>query len=508
LDNRSFSLRNRLIFPLARGLLYSGGKQEKEMSVHIKKEILFAELLTVSLLTGMISCSDDSNNSDDTDTGTGTATPTDGDDTDTGTGTATPTDGGDTDDAGTQEKGFVEMRSELTFDTSPNVSDADYEAFIGNMNAFGFDLFGRLIDDSSNVVFSPVSIATALGMTYAGARNNTAAEMAEVMHNDLSDEVFLAASNQLMLDLSARNIAPHKVEDGGSGEKSLQLSLVNEIWPRQGFSIESDFLDLLAVNYDSGVKTLDFAGDPDGAREIINEWVFDNTNEKIDNLLGPNAITPMTLLVLTNALYFYGSWANAFDIKDTKDATFTALDKKEVTVSMMQQSSDFFYGEKDGYKVLDIPYDGGLLSMTVVLPDAGKFSEIRDAVSRDWSEQAFKDLEITEVLLKLPKFDFTWGSAPLKEPLKALGMKDAFVPGVADFTGINPDGGLFISKVLHKAFIGVDEYGTEAAAATAVVIDYVSIPTPVSFCVDRPFLFFIRDTSGIVLFAGQVTDPS
>jgi serpin B len=400
-----------------------------------------------------------------------------------------------------------EARSELPHDTTPDVSDADYQAFISSTNEFGLDLFEQFIADDTNVVFSPVSTAVALGMTYAGARNNTATQMAAVMHNGLSDDAFHAAQNQLALDLDSRNVAPHETE---GGEKSVRLSLVNAAWAQDGYEILQPFLDTLATNYDSGVKLLDFIADPNGSRELINEWVADQTEDKIEDLIGPGAITPNTRVVLTNALYFYATWDQPFAVDATSDGTFYTLAGGEVTAAMMHQTSSLPYAEGDGYQLVDLPYDGGELAMTILLPEAGRFVEIRDSLSSDWLAQAHASISIgTEVELSLPKFSFTWGTESLKEPLKALGMTDAFDELAADFTGIEPRRELYVSDVLHQAFIGVDEDGTEAAAATAVILSFRGTPeSPVPFTVDRPFIFFIRDTTGLLLFAGQVLDPS
>ena len=176
---------------------------------------------------------------------------------------------------------------------------------------------------------------------------------------------------------------------------------------------------------------------------------------------------------------------------------------------MMRMRETFNYAEGDDYQIIDLPYNGAYVSMTIVLPEAGRFEEIRARLGSTWVDDAGAAIAETNVDLRLPKFSFTWGSESLKDPLISLGMVDPFTMGVADFTGINTQGLLFISDVIHKAFIGVDEFGTEAAAATAVIIADTGIPDdPVEFTVDRPFLLFIRDASGAILFTGQVVDPS
>lgn len=396
--------------------------------------------------------------------------------------------------------------SDVTRDTDPDIGEADYRAFVAHTNDFGFDIFNELIAEDTNVIFSGVSVATALGMTYAGARNNTAVEMAAAMHNDLPDELFHAAGNRLALDLASRNIAPHETYQG---EMSLKLSLVNALFAQKNYTVEAPFLDTLALNYGSGVTLLDFFGDAEGSRLTINDWVADQTEDKIEDLLAPGTITADTKLVLTNALYFYGSWTRPFEDSNTADGTFTTLAGQTVTVPVMHQTESFPYAEGDGYQIIDLPYDGNQVSMTIVLPEAGRFEEIRALLSSAWLEEARASIASQNVRLRLPKFSFTWGSESLRSLLISLGMVEAFDPMAADFTGMNTDGLLFIFDVMHKAFIGVDEHGTEAAAATAVIMTDSSMPEePVEFTVDRPFLLFVRDVTGALLFTGQVVDPS
>jgi serpin B len=400
-----------------------------------------------------------------------------------------------------------EARSQTPYDTTPAVPAADYEAFISNTNDFGLDVFEQLAAEDANVVFSPVSTAFALAMTYAGARGETATQMAAVLHNDLPDTTFHAALNQLSLDLASRNVAPHETIDG---TKSVRLSLVNAAWAQQDYAILPDFLDILSANYDAGVRLLDYIGDPDGSRQIINRWVADETEDKIQDLIPPDGITTDTRLVLSNALYFYATWQAPFLLEATSAGTFSTLSGQDVATEMMHDTSYYRYAEGSGYQLLDLPYDGDELCMTIVLPEAGRFSEIRDALSDTWltgvRAAATTDREIQ---VSVPKFGFTWGTTSLTPALRALGMTDAFEYPTADFSGIEPTRELYVSDVFHQAFIAVDEHGTEAAAATAVVLTAGAIPDPpVPFTVDRPFIFFIHDSTDVILFAGQVVDPS
>ncbi len=400
-----------------------------------------------------------------------------------------------------------EERSDLPRDTSPDISPEDYQAFISNTNDFGLDVFGELAGDDGNVFLSPVSTAVALGMTHAGARGDTAAQMAAAMHNDLPDETFHAAFNQLALDLGSRNVEPHETVEG---TKSVRVSLVNAAWAQQGYALLAPFLDILGAQYDAGIKRLDFVADPESSRLVINDWVAHETEDRIQDLIPPNGVDAATRLVLTNALYFYATWQTSFNVEATSDETFHTLAGGEVTVPMMHDTGYLAYTEGDGYQMVDLPYDGGELAMTIVLPAAGRFAEIRAALSSDWIDNARASMSTdSEVQLGLPRFGFTWGTESLKPALRALGMTDAFVYPTADFTGMEPNRELYISEVFHQAFVAVDEHGTEAAAATAVVMTLGSVPmTPIPFIIDRPFLFFIRDTTGLILFVGQVLDPT
>jgi len=402
---------------------------------------------------------------------------------------------------------FEEQRSALPRDTTPDIPSTDYARFIANTNEFGLALFHQLVPAETNFFYSPVSTALALGMTYAGAQGNTATQMAAALHSDLPAPTFHAGMNQLLLDLATRNVAPYATQ---YGTKSLTLLPANAAWAQKGYPLVSDYLDLLATNYGAGINLLDFMGDPPGSTAAINQWVAQQTLDRIPELIPGGAISQATRLVLTNAIYFYGSWASQFDQTRTRDGTFHTLAGSDVTVPMLHDGRNIPYVEGDGYQMIELGYDGGQLSMGVLLPAAGRLGEIRDGLTAAWLEAARAAMTTSaEVALQLPKFRFTWGTKSLTEPLKALGMADAFDVSLADFSGMTGAKDLYISDVLHQAFVAVDENGTEAAAATAVIMDYTSAPiSTASFAVDRPFLIFIRDASGALLFTGQVGDPS
>jgi serpin B len=409
-------------------------------------------------------------------------------------------------DAATQPQSVVTAKSEVARDTQPDISDADYMSVVAATNQYGFELFHKLTpDELGNVVYSPTSTVYALAMTYLGARGNTQTQMAATLHDAFPSGVFHKGLNRLSIDLASRNIAPHSTI---YGQQSLNLSLVDAIWVQQNYALLSSYLDALAVNYDAGVKLLDFIGNPEGSRVTINQWVADQTANRILDLLTPGSISSTTRVVLTNALYFKASWSSPFKTTNTANESFNLLNGTTATVSAMHADGTYSYTEGSAYQLVDLPYDGNKLSMAILLPSQGQFAPIRDAISQDWLSQSLGAMASAKVNLALPKFSFTWGTKSLNQALQALGILDAFDASLADFSGIEAARQFFIGGVLHKAFIAIDESGTEAAAATAVTLNTAGIPTPsISFTVDRPFVFFIHDTSGAVLFTGQVLDP-
>jgi serpin B len=400
-----------------------------------------------------------------------------------------------------------EVRSDKPFDTKPSVDAADFDAFIDGSNAFGFDLYRKLADGSdANLFYSPLSTTMALAMTYAGAAGSTETQMASVLHNALPKATYHLAMNKLAVELGTRSIAPHETEEG---TKSVKLLPANASWAQKEYAILPGYLDTLSMRYDAGQHLVDFIGDTEGARLAINDWVEARTEQRIVDLLAPGSLDSSTRLVLTNALYFYGSWAEAFDKDATKDGVFhrTAGD---VSTPMMGAYSTLAYAEGDGWQAVSLPYDGYKTEMVVVLPAAGRFTELRGKLDQSWLKQTMSAMTSDfYVDVALPKFKFTWGTESFVPQLKSLGMTDAFVFGQADFSGIEAKRELYIGDVLHKAFVGIDEDGTEAAAATAVVMNAGSMPgESKTFTADRPFMFFVVDATGLVLFTGELHDPT
>jgi len=388
--------------------------------------------------------------------------------------------------------------------TLPTVPSEDLAALVDGNSAFAFDLYQRLLEEGDgNVFYSPYSISLALAMTYAGARGETERQMESALHFALPQERLHPAFNRLDLILATRG----QGAEGKDGE-GFRLHVVNRIWGQEGYEFLDAFLDTLATNYGAGLRLLDFASGPEEARVAINEWVSEQTEGRIEELIPPNVITGLTRLVLTNAIYFNAAWARPFNEDLTKDGPFHLLDGGEVTVPMMRQTEFFGYAEGAGYQAVELPYDGQELSMVILLPEAGGFASFEESLDAEQVDRIVKNLQQQQVALTMPRFEVE-SAFSLKDALAALGMPDAFSMA-ADLSGMDGTQDLFIQDVVHKAFVTVDEEGTEAAAATAVVVALKSAPPqePVEMTMDRPFLFMIRDIkTGTVLFVGRVVQP-
>ncbi len=395
--------------------------------------------------------------------------------------------------------------------TSPAVPAADAAALNAGNAAFAADLYQTLRSDpafaSQNVFFSPHSISLALAMAYAGARGNTEKELGAALHYTLPQAQLHPAFDALDLALSSR----------GEGQKGVdhtpfRLRVVNSLWGSPTMAFVPAFLDTLSADYGAGVRLTDFAKDADAARLRINGWVEQQTEKRIVDLLAPDQVTPLTKLVLVNAIYFNASWASVFEKQGTHDAPFHALDGSTSAASLMSQTTMLPYVKGDGFQAVGVPYAGNELSFIAVLPDAGTFAKFEEGFSGEKVGSIAGALKTAQVALSLPKFKIEGASFSLKSALEARGVKDAFDPGHADFSGLaDPkQGPLWIGDVIHKAFISVNEEGTEAAAATAVVAVGTAAPPPekVELTLDRPFVFAIRDNAtGAVLFLGRVIKP-
>lgn len=371
-------------------------------------------------------------------------------------------------------------------------------AVAGANNAFAADVYHQIKSQSGNLVFSPYSLFMALSMTSAGARQQTETQMTETLH-------FPFESPQVHRALSAWS---RDLEDK---QKGYQLYDANALWTQQGQRLLTQFTDLLQTYYDATLTTLDFAHAAQQAVETINAWVSEHTQGKIPELLNPQTAVQNLSLVLTNAIYFKGQWQAPFDPEKTGPATFTLIDGQQIEVPMMHQTANVLYGEDELVQVLELPYDHPEhvtpLSMFFILPkDPATFTQCEAKLSADNLDQLFGTMRPHKVAVSLPRLTVN-SSFSLSEMLIALGMADAFSLPPADFSGITGGQDLYISEVLHKVVLEVNEAGSEAAGASAVMMSRGLAPTPV-FQADHPFWLLIRDNvTGGILFWGRILDP-
>lgn len=360
-------------------------------------------------------------------------------------------------------------------------------------NGFALDLYGKLAGEKGNLFFSPYSVSTALGMTWAGARGTTAEELAKTLH--FGDDTHTAFST-----LNARLIGK---------QPGYQLSVANRLYVARGFTLLGPFTSLLKDQYAAPVEQVDFTKDE--TRKRVNTWVEDQTNKRIKDLIPRGVFTGETRLALINAIYFKGTWATEFDKKATTDQPFFT-GGKDAKVPLMfahfDRAPGVRHGQAEGVQVLELPYKGGDVTMVVFLPTArdglGALEKKLDSAKL---EQLLKTLRPTSVDVWLPRFKVEQSFA-MAGTLASMGMPSAFASGTADFSGMTGSKGLFISAVIHKAFVEVNEEGTEAAAATGVVMGIESVVVTPTFRADHPFVFALRDTkSGTLLFLGRVVDP-
>jgi serpin B len=372
---------------------------------------------------------------------------------------------------------------------------------LSRANDFGFALYQQLRAQPGNIVVSPASVHIALGMTYAGARGETATEMARVLRVEgSSDSLHRAYGTALR---------------AWNDTSAATLRVANRIYAERTAPLEPGFIALTRDIYSAPIAPVDFIHAPEPAREEINRWVAERTQDRIRDLLPAGSILSLTRLVLANAVYFKGTWQTQFDSNRTNPDTFYLESGGTPSVLMMNARARFAWARhRDGVRILEMPYAGGELSMVWLLPEARDgLAELERNLSSESLERWRGALREVEVEVKLPRFRLEPPTIALSDSLKAMGMNRAFDPH-ADFTGIaNLPDGLYVSEVFHKAFIEVNEEGTEAAAATAVVMmtrgaPPAAAPEPPRFIADHPFLFALMDRrTGSVLFLGRVTDP-
>ena len=371
---------------------------------------------------------------------------------------------------------------------------------VAGNNDFAFDLYRSLHMKDGNLFYSPYSISVALAMVYAGARSETEAQMSATLHYVLPQDQLHPLFNLLDQTLTTSE----------GDEPGFQLAVANSLWGQDQFPFLPDFLNLIARNYGAGIQLVDFTSSAscEAARQAINDWVSQQTNEKIKDLLPEGMLTDLTRLVLVNAIYFKGEWQDPFT-NGTADVPFILSGGQEINVPTMSRRALTPYFQGEGYQAVALPYKGDRAEMIIVMPDPGQFSEFEQTLDREVFDRILAGLESGDVKLFLPKFHFDY-SIDLNGSLAEMGMPAAFDPRRADFSGIydqeSEPRNLFIAHIAHKAFVAVDEIGTEAAAATGVVMEIESMPTVL--LIDHPFIFIIRDRqTGSVLFVGRVLDP-
>jgi serpin B len=384
--------------------------------------------------------------------------------------------------------------------SSPELSSAQIDPLVRGLNGFAIDFYHQTQEQEiGNWMYSPYSISLAFSLAYAGARGETERQMAEVLHF-LPQEAHHPAFNALDQRLAGLDEEEPKEED------AFQLKIANAVWGQQGFPIQPDYLETLARHYGAGLRAVDFTRDPNLARKMINDWVAEKTEDRLQDVVPDGFITIQTRLVLANAIYFKAAWVYPFDPSATQDGPFTLTDGTQVTVPLMHvDPARVPYIEGDGYQAALLPYKGLKADMIVVVPEPGRFEDIEEQLSLDFLNEIRQGAVEHDVNLSMPKLDFET-ALDLREMLTGMGMLDAFNSGSADFSGIASE--LFISHALHKSMITVDEKGTEAAATTVIAMEESAYPRA-ELTIDRPFIFAIVEReSGAVLFLGRVVNPA
>jgi serpin B len=380
-------------------------------------------------------------------------------------------------------------------------------ALVQGNNTFALDLYARLGQGDGNRFISPFSISTALAMTYAGAQDETALQMAKALRFTLPPSQLHPAFHTLIAMLHGRTatqVAPDRPAD-------VQLFTANALWTRAGERILADFQKRIEINYQGGLRPVDFQHAPEEARQTINAWALEQTRGKIKDLLGSTHIDSKTLLIITNAMYFKALWASPFSRERTTQEDFHASLSDVVRVDMMKQAGRFRYDDEASFQVLELPYRGDSLAMVILLPKVKDgLGALESSLTAAKIDNCVSKMSSHRMEVSLPKFKLT-AECELKDALSELGMPVAFNPTAADFSGITGTRELAISAVVHKAFVEVEERGTEAAAATGVVMARTAVKIvqpPVIFRADHPFFFLIRDTStGTILFLGRLVRP-
>jgi serpin B len=394
-----------------------------------------------------------------------------------------------------------ETKSSLAYNSNPTVSTATQQAVTNDLNNFGLEVLQSLATSNQNFATSPVSGFIALTMTADGAQGTSADEMKAVLYPDVATADIQAATNQLEQGVKACAQPSIQTSDGS---KQVILNLANDIFVQQGLAIQQPFLDNLMTNYDSGIELVDFKADSSGATTEINNWIASETNNLIPKLLAPGSLDSLTRLVLVDALYLNASWLTAFDANKTQARVFHGT--SDASTDFMNSIDNLNYAQGTGWAGVDIPYYGGSLVMTAILPDSGQFDAVKASLNAAWFSSFDAAAQQQQVGLALPKFTLAGSTVSWKQTLQTLGMTTLFDANTCNLTGITQQEQLYVSDVLQQVYVAVAEKGTVAAAATAVTVETANavMPPSTSIAFDRPFLFFVREPKGPILFAGQV----
>jgi serpin B len=405
-------------------------------------------------------------------------------------------------------------RADVEREANPPTDDV--AALVAGNSEFAFDLYHEIVkEQDGNLIFSPYSISTALAMVYAGARGDTAAQMAQTLHYSLPPEQLHPAFNALDRILQppeAQPPTPMPANAYTNPAENLTLHIANGVWGQNGFPFEKDFLQTLALNYGAGINLADFSKDPESARNTMSQWIEQMTGGHIKDMPPPGSITPATRLALTNAIYFKAEWTYPFSTKETHDAPFHLADGNEITVPMMvNKVAEIECIRGVNYNALQMTYGvDSTAAMLLLLPDAGKFHSFETKLDATLFQKVLSEILFANTLdFSIPRFKFE-SEVDLRQYLSALGMTEPFGSG-ADFSGISSGGGLFIDSAQHKATISVDEQGTEASGETSM---FMAISASLAQCenpliADRPFIFAIyHQETGAILFLGRVMNPA
>lgn len=397
-------------------------------------------------------------------------------------------------------------KSTLARNVAPQASDADLAAVVAGNTEFALKILPLLdAQGDSNLVYSPYSLTLALEMAAAGAKGDTLSGMEKALAFQLQQSRLQPALNRLDLLLAEKTSTAAK-----PNAQLPNLNIANALWAQQGYSLQSSYLDALSVNFGAAVNLQDFVGAAEPSRLTINNWVADQTQQKIKDLIPAGGISPQTRVVLTNAIWFKSDWAQPFTKEATRNQDFTDRKGNVKNLPFMNLTSNFPYVQGKGYQAVELPYIDNKLAMLAIVPDAGKFDSFVQGLGSTTISDITAGLKDNYIALSMPKFNFS-ASPAMNSSLSTLGMGAAFDASKADFSGISGNRELSISGVVHKAFINVDEKGTEAAAATGVLIGVTSINVtqPLKLTLDRPFLFMIRDRqTGLIIFMGKLMNPA